>query len=214
MTGQPSTTERQEYEISTADTEVGRNSSEIVRSFITTWNEHNINATMKLLDPGIVSTRHGAIARTRRARIFMQPAVQYVPMPRSRTPARGAEGCLVCPGLPPDRHWHPEALSLGRPRSTPLGPCETHFVHGRQTPHYLPSSGGFSHDRPQPPACLASRPATTREGRILNFFSLKSALPSATCGRRPHRRSTARSSAPSGWRGSWPARRLTRWQEN
>src|SRR5262249_60575139 len=38
--------------------------------------------------------------------------------------------------------------------------------------------------------------------------------PSATCGRRPHHRSTARSSAPSGWRGSWPARRLTRWQES
>lgn len=71
--------------------------------------------------------------------------VQYVPMPRSRTPARGAEGCLVCPGLPRDQDWYPEALSLGR---------------------------------------------------------------------RPHRRFTARSSAPSGWRGSWPARRLTRWQES
>jgi len=36
------------------DTEVGRNSLEIVRSFIATWNEHDINATMELLDPDIV----------------------------------------------------------------------------------------------------------------------------------------------------------------
>jgi limonene-1,2-epoxide hydrolase len=40
--------------MSTPDTEVGRNSLEIVRSFIATWNEHDINATMKLLDPDIV----------------------------------------------------------------------------------------------------------------------------------------------------------------
>jgi limonene-1,2-epoxide hydrolase len=36
-----------------SDTEVGRNSLEIVRSFIATWNEHDINATMELLDPDI-----------------------------------------------------------------------------------------------------------------------------------------------------------------
>jgi hypothetical protein len=30
--------------MSTSDTEVGQNPSEIVRSFITTWNEHDINA--------------------------------------------------------------------------------------------------------------------------------------------------------------------------
>lgn len=40
--------------MSTSDTEVGRNSLEIVRSFIATWNEHDIDATMKLLDPDIV----------------------------------------------------------------------------------------------------------------------------------------------------------------
>jgi steroid delta-isomerase-like uncharacterized protein len=45
---------RQEYEMSTSDTEVSKKSSEIVRSFITTWNEHDINATMQLLDPDIV----------------------------------------------------------------------------------------------------------------------------------------------------------------
>ena len=39
--------------MSTSDTEVGRNSLEIVRSFIATWNEHDINATMELLDPDI-----------------------------------------------------------------------------------------------------------------------------------------------------------------
>jgi predicted ester cyclase len=45
--------ERQEREISTSDTEVSRNSLEIVRSFITTWNDHDINVTMELLDPDI-----------------------------------------------------------------------------------------------------------------------------------------------------------------
>jgi steroid delta-isomerase-like uncharacterized protein len=40
--------------MSTSDTEVSRNSADIVRSFITTWNEHDINATMELLDPDIV----------------------------------------------------------------------------------------------------------------------------------------------------------------
>jgi len=40
--------------MSTSDTGAGRNPSEIVRSFITTWNEHDINATIELLDPGIV----------------------------------------------------------------------------------------------------------------------------------------------------------------
>ncbi len=40
--------------MSTSDTEVGRNSLEIVRSFIATWNKHDINATMGLLDPDIV----------------------------------------------------------------------------------------------------------------------------------------------------------------
>ena len=40
--------------MSTSDTEVSRNSLEIVRSFITTWNDHDINATMELLDPDIV----------------------------------------------------------------------------------------------------------------------------------------------------------------
>ena len=40
--------------MNTSDTEVGRNSSEIVRSFIATWDEHDINATMGLLDPDIV----------------------------------------------------------------------------------------------------------------------------------------------------------------
>jgi len=40
--------------MSTPDTEVGRNSLEIVKSFITTWNEHDINATVELLDPDIV----------------------------------------------------------------------------------------------------------------------------------------------------------------
>jgi steroid delta-isomerase-like uncharacterized protein len=40
--------------MSTSDTEVGRNSMEIVRSFIATWNKHDINATMGLLDPDIV----------------------------------------------------------------------------------------------------------------------------------------------------------------
>jgi ketosteroid isomerase-like protein len=39
--------------MSTSDTEVGRNSLEIVRSFIATWNDHDINATMELLDPDI-----------------------------------------------------------------------------------------------------------------------------------------------------------------
>jgi hypothetical protein len=39
--------------MSTSDTEVSRNSLEIVRSFITTWNDHDINATMELLDPDI-----------------------------------------------------------------------------------------------------------------------------------------------------------------
>jgi len=45
--------ERQEHEMSTSDTEVSRNSLEIVRSFITTWNDHDINATMELLEPDI-----------------------------------------------------------------------------------------------------------------------------------------------------------------
>ena len=40
--------------MSSSDTEVGRNSLEIVRSFIATWNKHDINATMGLLDPDIV----------------------------------------------------------------------------------------------------------------------------------------------------------------
>ena len=40
--------------MSTSDTEVGRNSMEIVRSFIAIWNKHDINATMGLLDPDIV----------------------------------------------------------------------------------------------------------------------------------------------------------------
>ena len=40
--------------MSTSDTEVGRNSTEIVRSFIAIWNKHDINATMGLLDPDIV----------------------------------------------------------------------------------------------------------------------------------------------------------------
>jgi steroid delta-isomerase-like uncharacterized protein len=40
--------------MSTPDTEVGRNSMEIVRSFIAIWNKHDINATMGLLDPDIV----------------------------------------------------------------------------------------------------------------------------------------------------------------
>jgi steroid delta-isomerase-like uncharacterized protein len=39
--------------MSTSDAEAGKNSSEIVRSFIDTWNEHDINATMELLDPDI-----------------------------------------------------------------------------------------------------------------------------------------------------------------
>ena len=39
--------------MSTSDSEVGQNSAEIVRSFIDTWNEHDIDATMKLLDPDI-----------------------------------------------------------------------------------------------------------------------------------------------------------------
>jgi steroid delta-isomerase-like uncharacterized protein len=57
-TGRPSVDyERQEYEMSTSDTEVARNSSEIVSSFIATWNEHDINATMELLDPDIVFQR-------------------------------------------------------------------------------------------------------------------------------------------------------------
>jgi steroid delta-isomerase-like uncharacterized protein len=46
--------ERQEAEMSTSNTEVRRNSLEIVRSFIATWNEHDTNATMELLDPDIV----------------------------------------------------------------------------------------------------------------------------------------------------------------
>ncbi len=46
--------QRREYEMSTSDTEVGKNSMDIVRSFITTWNDHDVNATMELLDPGIV----------------------------------------------------------------------------------------------------------------------------------------------------------------
>jgi steroid delta-isomerase-like uncharacterized protein len=45
--------ERQEHEMSTSGIEVSRNSLEIVRSFITTWNDHDINATMELLDPDI-----------------------------------------------------------------------------------------------------------------------------------------------------------------
>lgn len=40
--------------MSTSDTEADRNSMEIVRSFIAIWNKHDINATMKLLDPDIV----------------------------------------------------------------------------------------------------------------------------------------------------------------
>jgi len=40
--------------MSTSETEAGQNSSEIVRSFIATWNDHDIDATMKLLDPDIV----------------------------------------------------------------------------------------------------------------------------------------------------------------
>ena len=40
--------------MNTSDTEVGRNSSEIVRSLIATWDEHDVNATMELLDPDIV----------------------------------------------------------------------------------------------------------------------------------------------------------------
>ena len=39
--------------MSTSDTEVSKNSLEIVRSFITTWNDHDISATMELLDPDI-----------------------------------------------------------------------------------------------------------------------------------------------------------------
>jgi steroid delta-isomerase-like uncharacterized protein len=39
--------------MTTSDTEVSKNSTEIVKSFITTWNEHDINATMGLLDPDI-----------------------------------------------------------------------------------------------------------------------------------------------------------------
>jgi steroid delta-isomerase-like uncharacterized protein len=39
--------------MTTSDTEVSKNSLEIVRSFITTWNDHDINATMELLDPDI-----------------------------------------------------------------------------------------------------------------------------------------------------------------
>jgi steroid delta-isomerase-like uncharacterized protein len=39
--------------MTTSDTEVSKSSMEIVKSFITTWNEHDINATMGLLDPDI-----------------------------------------------------------------------------------------------------------------------------------------------------------------
>ena len=46
--------ERQECEMSTSDTQASRDSAEIVRSFIATWNEHDVNATMELLDPDIV----------------------------------------------------------------------------------------------------------------------------------------------------------------
>jgi len=43
-----------------------------------------------------------------------------------------------------------------------LTPCEAHlFTAAKRRITHLPP-GGFSHDRPQPPACLASRPATTR----------------------------------------------------
>jgi steroid delta-isomerase-like uncharacterized protein len=40
--------------MSTSDTEVGRTSIEIVKSYIATWNKHDTNATMELLDPDIV----------------------------------------------------------------------------------------------------------------------------------------------------------------
>jgi hypothetical protein len=147
--------------------------------------------------------------------IFVQPAAQYVSMPRSRAPARGAEGCLVCPGLAPDRHWYPEALSLGRPRPTPLGSCEAHFVHGRQTPYYPPSSGRFL---PRPiPAVSMPRITARYHQRGHSPVLLLAEVCFTVCNlwaASPTRRSTARSSAPGGWRGSWPARRLTRWQEN
>jgi steroid delta-isomerase-like uncharacterized protein len=39
--------------MSASDAEVEKNSQELVRSFITTWNEHDIDATMELLDPDI-----------------------------------------------------------------------------------------------------------------------------------------------------------------
>ncbi len=38
----------------TQETKTERNSAEIVRSFIATWNRHNIDATMALLDPNVV----------------------------------------------------------------------------------------------------------------------------------------------------------------
>ncbi len=110
--------------------------------------------------------------------------------------------------LPPDRHWYPEALSLGRPRSTPLGPCGAHYVHGRQTPHYRPFLRVVSpHDRPQPPACLASRRPAAGEGMILNFLLALVGLAVRNLRMAsPTRRSAARSSAPGGWGGSWPCK--------
>jgi limonene-1,2-epoxide hydrolase len=60
----------------TPDPEAGRNPAEIVRSFITTWNEHDINATMELLDPDVVFqsplfTVRGTAARTEVNEDFM-----------------------------------------------------------------------------------------------------------------------------------------------